>query len=484
VADGSPKPTRREWLQTIAAGAGALALHGCRTRSDTADVCIVGSGPAGAILAWRLASRGVRVVLLEGGANPVTPRSDADRPSVAARNPLRYPTEETRFLGEGGTSNLWGGECPRLQPADFAPSNPSAPPGAPWPISWNELEPFYCQAESELSIAGGWENRLSPPRSQDFPVKLDASASAECLRSLLGKAGYVAQPGPISRTPRILTSHLPKLAALARVTFLRDVRVTRIIVDQSRAVSRLEARDRSGRPRTIEAHHYVLACGGIETPRLLLRSGLGNDHDQVGRHFMEHLAVDLGTYELPSAPGCASVETALTWQFAEEFARRGLGTSVFEIILSPADRLLNIGAILEMRPAADNHVQLSASARDAHGEPAAALTIQISDHERNSWKYAADVAGRIGRAFKAKPTQPAHEEFLWCHHHMGTCRMGSDPRTSVVNRDLRVHDVDNLYVAGSAVFVTAGAGSPTLLLTALGVRLADHLLARVTTPAV
>jgi choline dehydrogenase-like flavoprotein len=106
------------------------------------------------------------------------------------------------------------------------------------------------------------------------------------------------------------------------------------------------------------------------------------------------------------------------------------------------------------------------------------VTVQISDRERQTWAHAQAVGRRIADAVGARQVTSANGMFQWCHHHMGTCRMGRDAQNSVVDRDLRVHDLDNLYVSGSATFVTGSVGSPTLLLTALTLRLADHLAAR------
>src|SRR5262245_48238152 len=117
--------TRRRWLQAAAgslAGLSVQEVSSSRGGFDLVDVCIVGSGPAGAVLACALASRGVKTLLLEGGPNPTnhpreTPGNLVDPRALSY--PVAYPVDSTRFLGDGGTSNLWGGECPRFQPGDF-----------------------------------------------------------------------------------------------------------------------------------------------------------------------------------------------------------------------------------------------------------------------------------------------------------------------------------------------------------------------------
>jgi choline dehydrogenase-like flavoprotein len=484
--------TRRQWLQAVAGSLAGLALPACSRwagSSDLADVCIVGSGPAGAILACDLANRGVRTLLLEGGPNPATRRRnlpDAAVDLASLTGPVAYPVDSTRFLGDGGTSNLWGGECPRFQPVDFDAANTYAPSENPWPITYEEIEPYYQRAEAELSIAGGAQNRYSPPRASDFSLHLPAEQNAACLQDVLGTGGWSFEPTPTSRTPRVAQSHLPRLAGLPSATFQRGVRVTGIVPGPDGRVSHLEARGAENQPRQIRARFYVLACGGIETPRLLLQSrdsefpqGIGNAYDQVGRHFMEHLAVELGTFRLPSGSKCAQDQAGISWQFSREFKMLRLGNAVFEFALSPTAALLHVSAVIEMRPSASNRVSISPTDTDAHGDPAADVTLVISDDERRTWEHARTVARRVAASLDAPSVEPASDQFRWCHHHMGTCRMGRDPDTSVVDPALKVHDTDNLYVSGSASFVTCGAGSPTLLLTALGLRLADHLVARV-----
>ncbi|MEQ1575480.1 MAG: GMC oxidoreductase, partial [Vicinamibacterales bacterium] len=358
---------------------------------------------------------------------------------------------------------------------------------APWPISYDDIEPYYERAESELSISGGESNRYSPPRKAGFPFPLTADRSPTCLRGLLDAGGWVVEPTPQSRFPRVAQTHLPKLATYPSGTFLRRTRVTAIVTAPGGGIAWLLARGADNAETTIRARFYVLACGGIETPRLLLASktpehprGIGNAFDQVGRRFMEHLAMEVATLRLRTRQRCTGreYEGGISWQFSDELKKRGLGNAVLEFGFRPSDSTLRISAILEMKTQASNRVVLSERDTDALGAPAAEVTVAISDDERRTWEHVQLVGRRIAEATDAQIVELGKGEFSWCHHHMGTCRMGLDPRTSVVDKDLRVHGTDNLYVAGSAPFVTVGAGSPTLLLTALSLRLADHLADR------
>jgi glucose dehydrogenase len=485
--------TRRQWLRTVVGSLTGLVLPACgrQPASDLAEVCIVGSGPAGAVLACDLARRGVRTVLLEGGpvyaSRPNRPVESQDN-SISRAEPIRYPVDRTRFLGDGGTSNLWGGECPRFQPADFDRRNPYVPTDASWPISYDDIEPYYQKAEREWSIGGGAPSRYSPPRRTDFPFQPSADETLSCLQGLVGPRGWVVEPTPKSRSPRVAQTHLPRLATYPSARFLRNTRVTRIITEPGGRIAGLLARGPDSVDATIRARFYVLACGGIETPRLLLWSrtaefpqGIGNSFDLVGRHFMEHLAIDVGTFRLKTKWPCSehAYETGISWQFSSELKQQGLGNAVLEIGFWPSESTFRISAILEMKSSASNRVMLSTTEVDAFGSPLAEVFVAISDHERKTFAHVQRLGRRIADSINAHVVELGSDRFGWCHHHMGTCRMGLDERTSVVDKDLKVHNTDNLYLAGSAAFVTVGAGSPTLLLTALALRLADHLAARV-----
>jgi len=485
--------TRREWLQTTVASLAGLALPACgRTRStDDFDVCIVGSGPAGAILAAELVQHNVRTLLLEGGpiqASRSAPLGNLDGNPISRAASTPYPVDETRFFGKGGTSNLWDARCPRLQPFDFSAKNPYVPADAPWPITYDDIEPYYQKAERELSIGGAESTRYSPPRRAGFPFPPVDASPPTCLLELMRRYGWSAEVVPQSRAPRVAETHLPRISSSPFGKLVPNAKVVSIATDPGGRVAGLTARMPDGAAQAFRARLYVLACGGTETPRLLLLSrtsefpmGIGNESEQVGRHFMEHLALEVGTINVPSTSACTSqeYEGAICWQVYDEFKSLGLGGVILEFGLAPSDSKLNIRAVLEMKPSATNRVVLSEKDSDALGAPLAEVIVTVSDDERRTWQHARSVGARIANNMGTRRIEQGNGQFGWAHHHIGTCRMGRDPRTSVVDKDLRVHGTSNLYIAGSAAFVTAGVGSPTLLLTALSLRLADHLVARV-----
>lgn len=461
--------TRRRFLASLPALGALPSWVACSSRRNEWGVAVVGSGPAGAVLACRLVERGIPTVLLEAGPA----QAASDDPGDAAG----YPVARTRVQAPGGTTNAWAGGCSRLSPRDFDPRNPYAP--SPWPLTYGELEADYEAAESELMVRGGVTTPYTPPRRRPYaPARADAGA-VSALVAGLARGGLVAEAPPLSSRAgeagvRLADTHLPRFLSSPHATWRPGHRVTGLRAGRG-GIEGLDVHSAGG-TTTVRADAYVLAGGGIEAPRLLLSShspaaprGLGNEQDLVGRGFSEHLVVDLGTVPLEGAPPGAE---ALSFQLYEAFKDAGLGGVVLEATVEPADTF-RLSAVYEMKAQPANRVALDASRRDRWGLAEATVAIEPSEAEARTLARLRAEAARVLRQFGTPRLVGTPPD--WCGHHMGTCRMGDDPRRSVVDRHLRVHGWRNLYVAGSAPFVTFGVGSPTLLIAALSVRLADHL---------
>jgi choline dehydrogenase-like flavoprotein len=300
----------------------------------------------------------------------------------------------------------------------------------------------------------------------------------------------------------------PSFSASPHGTLVCDATATRILCDEPGKATGIQLQSLTSSPRTVRAKVYVIACGGIETARLLLLSrspqfpaGPGNQTDLVGRCFMEHPSVVVGRATVRGLWHPWSYnERACSEQFLDEAKQRGLGGVRLRWLATRAGlgvdlghpwlslrhsaralRILDVSlrAQIEMQPSPENRVVLTDAVTDAFGNPGASLVFDFTENDRRTIAYA-EALVRSGLA-NVGADDVAIENLtppMWDHHHMGTCRMGDDPATSVVDRNLRVHGVDNLYVAGSAPFVTSGVSNPTLTITALSIRLADHLSER------
>jgi choline dehydrogenase-like flavoprotein len=476
-----------------------------------ADVCIVGSGPAGAVLAKQLADRGIDTLLIESGP----PRGSAQHPArikpldvYQSAGEIDYPVAITRFRGAGGTSNLWSGNCPRFYPLDFEP-NPYTPANAPWPIRYEELEPYYTRAEGELRVGCGQQTRFAPARSAPFPravatytpnvQRLLRQSAHELACQLLPRSDWEGKPVNTAVT------HLPGFSTSPHGRLVCGATVTRILCEDDGRVSGLELRTADRAPRTVEARAYVIACGGIESTRLLLLSrsarfpnGLGNHSDLVGRCFMEHPGVAAatgtvrGVWNPLSSPELVSCDQFLTEAKHLGFGgvRLGLRTDrprldfdsnrplqvVWDGVRAMRELNIALKAEIEMEPCPENRIRLDGSHSDGFGNPGTTLSMRFTDNDRKTTRYCAELIQRVLTDVGAERiTEHTVRSYGWGHHHMGTCRMGDDPGTSVVDRNLAVHGADNVYIAGSAPFVTSSISNPTLTIVALSLRLADHL---------
>ena len=161
-----------------------------------------------------------------------------------------------------------------------------------------------------------------------------------------------------------------------------------------------------------------------------------------------------------------------TFQYYDSFKARGLGSPILAVHPRVVDpELVQVAADIEMFPNANNRVHITAS-----GQPA--LEMQLDDRDRETIEEVSKLIRRILGDLGATDVVAVpgdHGALHWLCHHLGTCRMGDDPATSVADADLRVHGSRNLYIAGSAAFVTGGGANPTLTIVALSHRLAAHL---------
>lgn len=480
--------------------------------SEQFDVCIVGSGFSGTVLGVSLARRGARTLIIESGTSFIRWLVDARLKALASYSvsgDADYVTERTKARAVGGNSNFWTGRCERFHPSDFH-RHPYTPPENPWPITYTELRPYYRRAEETLRVRAASLSHYAAPREGGFPVA--GRARLRNLRSLLAKADVTVDESPTAaprralRFFRVQKELLPEYRTSSTGAMLSGATVTRLLVDHDGRVTGAEVRNLEGQVGVARAKYFVVACGGMDTPRLLLLSrseafprGIGNTHDNVGRGFNEHPGVNFYAKLRHSlATLSPRHELGRSHQFYDDFRADGLG-SVLPVFIqswvfpnhlmrwklsdlphtigSMVGRLsrptLYIGATIEMKPCGENRVTLSEDKRDIFGNPLCHLHLSFTDQDRQTL----DRTRALIRGIYARlgATGVEEGELTWSRHHIGTCRMGINPATSVADPSLRVHGCPNLYVCGSETFVTGTALPPVLTIVALAHRLADHL---------
>lgn len=491
------------------------------------DLCIVGAGPAGISMALDWMDSSHRVILLEGGGFEY---EDQMQELYAGKTTGQryFPLRSVRLHYFGGTSGHWAGYCSPLDPIDF--SRREWIEGSGWPISRQDLDPYYRKAQAVLDLdpfdydVSSWQ-RKNPTWN---PLPFDESQ----IRNKIWQFSPPTRFGTRYRE-RILDSrpiHLYTYANAAEIVANESVREIREI----------RTKNLAGKELRVRAKHYVLACCAIQNARLLLAShnqaagGLGNGHDLVGRYFMEHVETNsaelwlakpdsLDMYMVDYGKSKARAELAIGAAFQQEqrILNGTCSLSPLEVARShkpfietwneddkEAEKKMRLGLLrgrissrtasgsgryegfqvftrLEQAPRAYNRVTLDTE-RDALGMPRANLHWELTALEKHSIRTIAGLIGKecgrsgVGRIrlmeYLRDPKDSSWPSFTgagW--HHMGTTRMSTDPAQGVVDANCRVHGISNLFVAGSSCYVTAGAPNPTLTLVALSLRLSDHL---------
>jgi choline dehydrogenase-like flavoprotein len=527
-----------------------------------ADVVIVGAGIAGTLVAYRLARVGVRVLVLEAGTwvdraeavrryrtNPVkTPDAPyaelahAPRPTVLDLRDGYYVQDGTATFGStyerrvGGTTWHWQGTAMRFLPRDFR-IGALYGVGVDWPLGYDELEPWYLEAERELGVAGDPSDDLDSPRSGEYPLPpippsyldrhIDAAIRPRGLRvrtspHARNSVPYRGRPaccGNNTCVPICPIGAKYDAAAHARFAQRAGARIIdqavacRVAIGSGSEVSGIEFMRPDGMKQVARGTRYVIAAHGIETPRLLLMSrsdawpgGVANSSDQVGRNLMDHpVLVSLALSQDPVYPyrgpgeisgiedmrdgafraGHAAFRVPIGndgWSFGGESLVALAGTLITagkrgealrDALAFAGRRQVRLAALLEQLPDPSNRVSL-ADARDALGLQRPKITYAYDEYVEKGRREATTLANIVFDSIGA--TQRKHVDgFFGAGHIMGTYRMGADSRTSVVNVNGRTHDHSNLYLLGSGVFPTGGTANPTLTLAALALMASDDI---------
>jgi choline dehydrogenase-like flavoprotein len=480
-----------------------------------ADICVVGSGAAGLTLALDLTRRGIKVVMIESGGLVFDGRSNQLLEVEMAGRTTETLVKTTRERFFGGTTNHWGGVCRAFDAFEFEP-HPWMPYSG-WPISRADLDPYYASAASLLGL---------PEVSRTF----DAKALGVADRPRLVKEGEPDVEPIIWR--RIPDEHLrmgqwrrQEVETSQLLTCVMNTSIVEIHPDASlKRIASLEGRAFGGHTLHFRARDFVLCTGAIENARLLLvsdsvvKGGLGNEHDLVGRFFMDHpangisqvLLTDpakgptqeqflakselLGWTTTPAARAKYHLQGFMSWvwprtlapqpQFPQELAMSKLTGLPTDKRDNDQPRYLEIVLNWEQAPNPDSRVMLS-DKRDIFGvrKPLVHWDVLPQDlasaHKSMELISLAVARSGLGRVRWPDITNPLT---TGGGHQMGTTRMANDPKQGVTNANCRVHSLENLFIGGSSLYPTGGWEHPTFTIVTLALRLADHLAARVKTP--
>lgn len=475
-----------------------------------------------------------KVCLLESGGLSLDLDTQALYQGTVAGWPY-WPLDACRIRFFGGSTNHWGGACIPLSAGDFELR--SWVPDSGWPITKDDLVPFYERAQVVFKL--GEDAYSARSFMQD--------------RAIRQWVGDVITTGmrQISNV-RFGLEYRDAIAQAANIDLYLHGNAVNVTTNEDQSFVRwIDAACLTGSRFRVQAQSYVLALGGIENARLLLEShnengvGLGNRQDLVGRYFSDHAYLsnlgfvqitDPDTFADPFVPAFTStgnkvgfhleltpevrareqlLSAEITMKRVEwdRFHRdRGaprpdfidrVGNKLSRVVQdlrgenshtprsnNPEDygapmgtQLYRFGAWTESVPRAESRVTLS-DERDALGLRKPVLDWRLGEAEKISLiKTLALLGKEIGRMGVGRMRLDLDEDSPWPWqgggepglHLMGTTRMSNSPTLGVVDANCKIHGLANLYIAGSSVFPTYGTANPTLTIVALALRLCDHL---------
>lgn len=465
-----------------------------------ADVCICGAGPAGIVLALELAQRRPdwHIVLLEGGSRGV----ESERSRALYRVELGdkpYAVEASRRRMFGGTSVHWGGWCKPLDATDFtAPADWSTPD---WPFGPEELAPYMPAAHTWCEIDSD-QYDLAPVRAAQPQRFLDLPADGPVAESMFR----------FSPPTRFGPRYGDQIQAQENLSCFFNANVSSFERRGDRIAS-VSVTVLGGRAFTVQAERFVLAQGGLENTRTLLNlrgdasdDGIGLRSPHLGRYFADHYGIRPGLVlapaELaylrlshegsavmpvlhPAAPLLASGQSRNVCMMLDpvpepEALPDGYAGQA-SMGFAPGEYwTYRVQMITEPRPHPDSRITLSnercelglrRARLDWHLDPGD-TDAALAFFETFGTTLAANGLGRVRLTYQNTAEQRAKAN--GANHHIGTARFSKDPRDGVTDPDGRVHDLDNLYVTGSALFPRYGFANPTLTIVALAVRLAQR----------
>ena len=516
------------------------------------DVLVIGSGAAGAELSLRLAEHGARVVCLEQGdwvdrsrlpkasldwevrgrrfwaANPNVRRWPADYP-VGSEG--ENPVDIYMYNAVGGSTIGFAGNYWRLAPSDFRVKTLDGV-GVDWPLTYEELAPYYTVNESVVGVAGLAGDPCGPERDplplppaplgrpgellRDayeklgwywWPTEQAIATAAYAGRAACDNRGWCTFGCPHSSLGTADVTYWPR-ALKAGVELRTGARVREIMTgpDGNAVGARYYGAD--GFIKEARAPVVVVACGGLGTPRLLMLSsspshpdGLANSSGMVGKNLMTHVqSFAVGLFDDPVEGWHGTWGgTVSTRQFYESDSSRDYtrgfimsgcrGWSPLNLALQVApwgaghhaalDHRINHEIVMylcgEDLPEETNRVELDWDHQDRSGLPGIRTHYTLGENSRHLGTDMIAHGRQVLEAAGAASVRDFGLSPIWGWHLLGTARMGDDPRTSVVDASHQAHDVPRLFVVDGSSLPTSGGVNPTATIQALALRCADRI---------
>jgi choline dehydrogenase-like flavoprotein len=510
--------------------------------ADHYDVIIIGTGAGGGTLAHKLAPSGKRILLLERGGYLPREQENWDSKEVFGKeryvttdewvdkNGVRFTPHAQYFVG--GNTKFYGAILFRMRERDFGEVRHYGGVSPAWPIDYSELEPYYAEAERLYLVHGeAGEDPTEPPRSGPFPYPaVSHEPRIQQLHDDFLRTGHHPfhlpvgvdlnesdpEAGRCVRCDRF--DGFPCLAdgkADAHVLCVRPaLKHENVTLKTHSKVARLETDgsggavggvvvDRRGATETYTGDVVVVSCGAAESPALLLRSagdrhpkGLANSSDQVGRNYMAH--INSGVVAISQTPNHTKFQKTLGvndyyWGAPDSELPLGhiqmLGKSDHNILRAGAPwyapglaleymakHAIDFWLTTEDLPYPENRITV-----DREGTIHLSKTFHNEEPHRRLLAKLKGLLGDLGCSERAIPRFSVLDQRIplaGIAHQCGTIRFGDDPSSSVLDRNCKAHDLDNLYVVDTSFFPSSSAVNPALTAMANALRVGDHLLER------
>ena len=506
--------------------------------TETVDAVIIGTGAGGAPLLARLAAAGLKVVALEAGKhwNPATDFATdekeqeklfwTDERLSAGNDPLPFGSNNSG-TGVGGSTLHYTAYTPRAQPDDFQLRTDFGV-GEDWPLRFDQLEPYYNEVEQFIGVSGPASYPWGPARKMPYalgplPINGAGQLMQRACRTLGIKtspaanaalsAGYF-QPG-VGHRPACTNRGFCQAGcstgakASMDVTYIpmavhhgAEIRpecfVTQLIKDASGRIREV-VYSRNGQEERQRCRYVFLCAGTIETARLLLMNDLANSSGQVGRNVMAHTALQIwGEFDedvrpYKGIPGALISEDThrpertnfaggyllqsigvMPVTYMSQMARaRGLWGQALQRAALAYNHVAGINILGDCLPYSQNYLELSEE-KDSRGLPKPRVFFSNGENEKRMTVHADKIMRDIWSAAGAKN--------VWAFprnaHVIGTCRMGTNAGTAVVNADGQSFDIPNLFISDNSTFPSALSVNPALTIMALSLRTADRFLER------
>jgi choline dehydrogenase-like flavoprotein len=514
--------------------------------SDAYEVIIVGSGAGGGTLARHLAPSGKRILLLERG--DWLPREPHNWSAAEVFIDNRYVSPDTWYDAAGkpfqpqvhycvgGATKLYGAALYRMRKEDFGELRHHGGLSPAWPISYEQMEPYYAKAEQLYQVHGArGEDPTEPPSSAPYPFPAvshepriqalsDAFASAG-LHPFHAPCGVLLEESnmPYSACVRCSTCdgfpclvHAKSDAEVlgvrpalehANVTLLTNAEAVALNTNPAGTAVTEVVVQRDGARESYSADIVVVSAGAANTAKLLLRSandkhpkGLANGSDQVGRNYMFHNSqAVLAISKEPNPTVFQKTLGVNDYYFASsewEFPMGNIqmvGKSVAAMYRGEKPTLTKLAPSFGLKDVATHAIDFWLSTEDL---PSADNRVSVDKQGKLTLSYSSTNDGARDRLFEQLRSLLGHlgmhEHHLiprWAYlenkipvagvaHQAGTSRFGSDPSSSALNTDCRAHELDNLYAVDTSFFPSISAVNPALTAMANALRVGDHLLER------